>query len=184
MICNDYLDKSAPAAMYRLSSSVSADIERLLGPKSLIELETLEKQISSKLQSNEPIDVEYWEQLLRNVAVYKSRAELSNVYKDIIENRLSVLRQEQRAEASNVKEKLTLLIAKSDESPPLQSMAIQYSRQLDPEPLLKLRSEEKPLEVTDEKTFMEKNVSKSKLEPLTSRLQCSNRYKRGKESHN
>ena len=173
MICKDYQDKLAPAASLRRSaSSVSADIDRLLNPKNLFELESLEKQISNKLQSNEPIDVEYWEQLLGNVAVYKSRAELNTVYKNIIESRLNDLRDEQRVEAVLVRDKLALLasisnskelagdcttsiVGKSSVEPP----SIKYSRTLDPEPLLKLRPEDKSLDTMNETDFLEKLAS-------------------------
>lgn len=170
VICKDYQEKLVPAASLRRSAtSVSADVDRLLSPKNLAELESLEKQISSKLHSNEPIDVEYWEQLLRNVAVYKSRAELNTVYKNIIQSRLNDLRQEQRAEAVLVKDKLALLTSiskfedlKSDCStstrdiPNVETPSLKYSRSLDPEPLLKLRAEDKGTDTIDEKDFMEK----------------------------
>lgn len=170
MICKDYQDKLVPAASLRHSAtSVSADVDRLLSPKNLTELESLEEQISSKLHSNEPIDVEYWEQLLRNVAVYKSRAELNTVYKSIIQSRLNDLRHEQRAEAVLVRNKLALLtsISKSEDlkldcttstvdKSNLETPSLKYSRTLDPEPLLKLRAEDKGLDTLDEKDFMEK----------------------------
>ena len=170
MICKDYQDKLAPTAILRHSaSSVSADVDRLLSPKNVTELESLEKQISSKLHSNEPIDVEYWEQLLRNVAVYKSRAELNTVYKNIIQSRLNDLRHEQRAEAVLVRDKLALLtsISKSEDLKPdcttstvdksnVDTTSLKYSQTLDPEPLLKLRAEDKGLDTIDEKDFMEK----------------------------
>ncbi|KAK4696306.1 cactin, partial [Lecanoromycetidae sp. Uapishka_2] len=172
-ICSDYQAKLSPSNLQRLaSSSVSADVERLLSPKTLKELEILETQIAGKLNSNEPIDVEYWEQLLRNVEFYKARAELHAVYKTIIESRLNALRQEQRVEAALVKEKLTLLlhdVGKMDDlttkdsgsmtpDSSLLAPALKYSTLLDPEPLLKLRVEDKGLDVLDEKTFMEKNA--------------------------
>ena len=174
VICEDYQARLSPTPnQARSTQSVSADVDRLLSPKSLKELEVLEQQISGKLQSNEPIDVEYWEQLLRSVAVYKSRAELNAVYKTIIQSRLNNLREEQRAEAVNAKEKLALLLSNSSSSNepasqtpssaslPLstQGLALQYSRRLDPEPLLKLRTEDKTLDVTEEKEFMDKIVS-------------------------
>ena len=173
MICKDYQNNLAPAVSRgRSISSVSADVDRLLGPKTLTELENLEKQISSKLQSNEPIDTEYWEQLLRNVAVYKSRAELNTVYKNIIKSRLSDLRHEQRAEAVLVGDKLALLQNISNanqlpsdgatsiaESPNVGQPSLKYSRSLDPEPLLKLRAEDKGLDTIDEKEFLDKVIS-------------------------
>lgn len=173
MICDDYQDRLAPAASRVPSaSSVSADVDRLLSPKSLLELEKLEEQISGKLQSNEPIDVEYWEHLLRNVAVYKSRAELNTVYKNIIESRLTDLRHEQRGEAVLVRDKLAVLtniknpkdlrLGSTTSNVPFSNAAMpssKYFQNLDPEPLLKLRSEDKGLDTTDEKDFMDKLAS-------------------------
>lgn len=152
---------------------MSADIDRLLNSKTLQELSTLEAQVSKKLQSDEPIDVEYWEQLLGNIGVYKAKAELNQVYRSIIDSRLTDLRKQQAAEATNVKEKLALLISNFAEfpkhpceSPGLAKMPltlslqpVTYSRRLDPEPFLKLRPEDKIHEVTEEGDFLDKIVS-------------------------
>lgn len=175
IICKDQEAKLAPTTQGRSVNAVSTDVERLLRPKSLKDLEALQKQIEVKLQSDEPIDVEYWEQLLRNVAVYKARAQLDVMYKSIIESRLNELKREQRAQAEQAKEKLRLVLDSVDfssaditvtaiqegvaTSPP--KPAIGYSRELDPEPLLKLHAEDKGVEVLDEKDFLDKIVSLS-----------------------
>ena len=133
----------------------------------------MEKQIEGKLQSKEPIDVEYWEQLLRNVAVYKARAELDAVYKSIIESRLNDLKHEQREQAAQAKEKLRLILNNVEgmgdvatEAPNPDNNAllgrrleIQYLRELDPEPLLKLHAEDKGLDIMDERAFVDRIVS-------------------------
>ena len=155
------------------TNAVSADVDRLLSPKSLEELGVLEIQISKKLQSNEPIDVEYWEQLLQSVAVYKAKAQLKNVYKAVIDSRLKVLKEQQIAEAKLVQEKLSQLSShagqtlnsnsdQQDGQNPLETLQLPpvlYSKHLDPEPLLKIRPEDKGLEVLDESEFMDKIVS-------------------------
>ena len=173
IICQDYQSRSLPtSAMGRSNTSVSLDIDRLLSPKTLTQLTVLDKQISDKLQSNEPIDVEYWEHLLRSVAVYKAKAELNAVYKSIIEHRLTVLRQEQRVEAINLARKLELILKNPSEStqghierPEIQSKYcpesvgnLEHSRDIDPEPLLKLRTEDKNLDVIEETDFLENIV--------------------------
>ena len=154
-------------------NSVSADVDRLLGPKTLEQLKTLETQITTKLQSNEPIDVEYWEQLLRNISVYKARAELKNVYRAVIDSRLQKLREEQKAEAELVKEKLALLAYHHDGGTQHTGFDLEamselkttprpsptYSRHIDPEPLLRIRVEDKVIDVVDESDFMNKIVS-------------------------
>jgi len=151
--------------------SVFADVDRLLGPKSLEQLSVLEKQISEKLQSKEPIDVEYWEQLLRNIGVYKAKAELNKVYKSVIDSRLQALKEQQVTEAELVREKLTVLSEygttldddRVDNAPlgdstrsPLRTMS--FSMQMDPEPMLKIKAEDRSLEVVAESEFLGKIV--------------------------
>lgn len=173
MICKEHQSSLAPSRpQARSGNPVSTDVERLLGPKTLEELLVLEGQISAKLRSNEPIDVEYWEQLLRSIAVYKAKAKLNRVYKSIIESRLRDLRQEQAEEAEHAKEKLALLLvgpstsdsdphkASADSDTQIPSLSlVQYSRRIDPEPYLKLRAEDKNLDVVEEADFMSKFVS-------------------------
>ena len=186
-ICKDDQVKLSPnqTAQGRYVSSVSADVERLLSPKSRKELETLEQQISTKLQSNEPIDVEYWEHLLGSVTVYKARAELNDVYKAVIESRLNGLRQEQCAEAGSLKAKLALLLQDSGvKGQSSQAPAVRYSRSLDPEPLLKLRAEDKGLDLIEESDFVNKLVRTitPRLQKLTDLLTILNRWLTAVES--
>ncbi|MCJ1479212.1 hypothetical protein MMC13_007897 [Lambiella insularis] len=155
----------------RIVTSVSGDIDRLLGPKTLEQLGLLETQISHKLHSNETIDVEYWEQLLRNITVYKAKAELKNIYRSVIDSRLQALREQQKEEAEIAKEKLAQLLRTSEIVPDdtsqdsgLGSLAssrvtVQYSKAMDPEPLLKIRAEDKGLEVVEESDFLGKRLS-------------------------
>ncbi len=177
MICIDHQKNLAPAGpQARSGDPVSGDVERLLGPKSIKELNVLESQISSKLRSNEPIDVEYWEQLLLNIAVYKAKAELNRVYKSIIESRLNDLRQEQLTEADGAKAKLALLLTGPSTSSihlPESSVVvdnttsafppIHYSRRIDPEPHLRLRAEDKTHDMAEEADFLSKVVSTQDL---------------------
>lgn len=147
---------SANAA--RGSNSVSADIDRLLAPKSYEELETLEVQVKKKLDSDEPIDYDYWEQLLRNLRVWKAKAKLRNVSQEIVNERLEGLRKQQEEAALAVQKKLqTLLGLESSDS--TQSSTMQYDSTLDPEPALKLRAEDKGLDDLEHKDFIESVVN-------------------------
>ncbi len=153
----------------RSFNAVANDVDRLFGTKNLEELNALETSISSKLDSNEPIDVEYWEQLLSSIAVYKAKAELNHVYKSILDSRLANLRQQQASEASIFKEKMALLLlssSKDQESASGQALTsepvepvVQYSRHFDPEPLLKLRAEDRGSDVVEELEFIDKIAS-------------------------
>lgn len=103
IICRDRRKKSAADPEGRAVSSVSADIDRLLSPKSFEELEALEMQINRKLDSNEPIDTNYWEQLLKSLLVWKAKAKLKKVYQSVLDSRASAFRQQGGADAVEVR---------------------------------------------------------------------------------
>ena len=186
VICKDRRQKSRGSGPEgRAVGSVLADVDRLLGPKTYGELETLEKQIVEKLNSNEPIDVDYWEQLLRSLTVWKAKARLKKVYQSVIDSRLHVLRKQQHEEADAIKTKLQVMLAgpqlvlESGQDRPLptpveadgQGSSVSSSRDLDPEPLLRMRSEDRGLEVIDEESFLRNAVSL-----YQSQSQCSRIY--------
>jgi len=103
-ICADRRQQSQskqPSA--RGVSSVAGDLDKLLGPKTLEELEKLERQIKGKLASNEPIDTDYWEHLLRTLLTYKARAKLRKVSQAIIGSRLEGLRKQQAEDARTLR---------------------------------------------------------------------------------
>jgi hypothetical protein len=76
----------------RAVSSVSSDVDRILGPKTFEQLEGLEKQIKAKLQSDEQIDTDYWQGLLKNLLVYKAKAKLRKICEAIKESRIEQFR--------------------------------------------------------------------------------------------
>ncbi|KAL4808927.1 mid region of cactin-domain-containing protein [Aspergillus unguis] len=151
VICKDRLKTIAPQG--RALNSVAADINKLLGPKTYEQLQSLEGQVRRKLDSNEPIDTDYWEELLRSLTVWKARAKLKKVYQDVIDERVRGLRQQQREEAESVRSKLAPL------APLVQTNAVLVNeeefRDLDPDPLLQIRPEDKVYEVLDEDTFLD-----------------------------
>ncbi|ROV94826.1 hypothetical protein VPNG_09315 [Cytospora leucostoma] len=83
----------------RAISSVSSDVDRILGPKDFERLEALEKQIEAKMKSDEHIDTDYWGGLLKCLPVYKAKAKLKTICEDIKENRLRQLRTSNPAKA-------------------------------------------------------------------------------------
>lgn len=147
------------AADARGASSVSADIDQLLAPKSYEQLETLEVQVKRKLDSDEPIDYDYWEQLLRSLRVWKAKAKLRRVSQEIVTERLQALRRQQTEEAASVQGKIYDMVKPIDESTEGQSTTVEYDAALDPQPLLKLRVEDKSLPQIEEKAFLDNVVS-------------------------
>ncbi|KAI9672320.1 MAG: hypothetical protein M1817_003342 [Caeruleum heppii] len=177
IICKDRRQKTAAMVPEgRAVSSVAKDVDRLLGPKSYADLEILEKQIIKKLNSNEPIDVDYWEQLLQSLRVWKAKAKLRNVYQVLIDKRLDKVRKQQEEEAENVRKKMYLILtglpSKSNmiasEAVPVLPDALQsndLSKRMDPDPLLKIRAEDKGLETVDERLFLQ-NVTAERRKVL------------------
>jgi Conserved mid region of cactin len=161
VVCRDRQKSSAFALEGRALSSVAADINNLLSPKSYEGLEVLEAQVKHKLNSNEPIDTDYWEELLRSLSVWKARAKLKTVYQAVIEGRVQSLHKQQREEADFVRTKLApiapikVVLDDADQSNFIDQLAI---TELDPEPLLQLHPEDKGLEVLDEALFLEQVV--------------------------
>ncbi|KAB5578773.1 mid region of cactin-domain-containing protein [Coniochaeta sp. 2T2.1] len=78
----------------RAVNSVASDIDKILEPKTYEQLEALEKQIRAKLRSDEPIDTDYWEELLKSLLVWKAKAKLKKIYQSINDARLQLLRQQ------------------------------------------------------------------------------------------
>lgn len=90
---------TAYAAQTRASASVKAEITRLLSGKSYDQLVALQSQVQRKLTSGEPVDVEYWESLLKELIVWKAKGKLRDMHEIVLGNRLEQLRKKQRDEA-------------------------------------------------------------------------------------
>lgn len=153
VICRDRQKTVTPEG--RALNSVAADINKLLSPKSYEQLQNLEVQVKRKLNSNEPIDTDYWEELLRSLTVWKARASLKNVYQAIIDERVRDLRRQQRQEAESIREKLAPLapvVIAGDTTNPAEFEG------LDPDPMLQIRPEDKGLEIMDESAFLNQVV--------------------------
>ncbi|KAH6651324.1 mid region of cactin-domain-containing protein [Chaetomium tenue] len=100
-LCSDRLQKLKPQGPEgRAVTSVASDVDRILSPKTLEQLEALERQIKAKLRSDESIDTDYWEALLKSLLVYKSKATLKNVCAVIKEARVEMLRARDPERAS------------------------------------------------------------------------------------
>ncbi|KAF2168592.1 hypothetical protein M409DRAFT_65502 [Zasmidium cellare ATCC 36951] len=169
-ICKDRrksTDGAQPTA--RVVGSVASDLDKLLSPKSLEELEKLEKQIRSKLASNEPIDTDYWEHLLKSLLSYKARAKLRKVSQSILEARVGGLRKQQAAEADAMKARLEAHLQNDPNASGVTSSGDRHHgahpddrHPLDPEPLLRLRQEDKALESMTDKEFAQSVVDDRK----------------------
>ncbi|OBZ76644.1 Phenylalanine--tRNA ligase beta subunit [Grifola frondosa] len=115
VICKDQLDriKATQRMGAEAAAAVEADITALLQGKSYDHLVALQKQVQAKLSSGEPIDVDYWEGLLKKLLVWKAKAKLKSLHEVVVRNRLEQLRKRQRDEALQAQEELLAGVAKS-----------------------------------------------------------------------
>ena len=85
VVCKDWLEKLKSNRDRNLdaTAAVQNDVSAILNGKSLEQLSQLQRSIQAKLGSGEPIDVDYWESLLKNLLVWKSKVEFS-FFKDTV----------------------------------------------------------------------------------------------------
>ena len=162
VICRDRRRSSNSHALGgRGVESVSSDVDRLLGSKSLNELESLEGQVRAKLQSDEPVDIEYWEHLLHSLTSWKAKAKLRQVSRSIVDSQLHGLRAQQQAEAQRVNDKVTSLLSLPNGGSERKSTATSgpQDQSMDPEPLLKVALEDKALPIHEERELLKRLVS-------------------------
>ncbi|OTA87341.1 hypothetical protein M434DRAFT_23973 [Hypoxylon sp. CO27-5] len=94
ILCTDRRQRLRPMGPEeRAVSSVIADVDKILGPKNLEQLEKLEGQIQAKLRSDEVVDTDYWEQLLKSLQIFKAKAKLKKIYEAIKEERIKLLKE-------------------------------------------------------------------------------------------
>lgn len=81
VVCKDQLDriKVNKRLGVEAAAAVEADITALLQGKSYDHLVALQKQVQAKLISGEPIDVDYWEGLLKKLLVWKAKVSPSSM---------------------------------------------------------------------------------------------------------
>ncbi|GBE79540.1 mid region of cactin-domain-containing protein [Sparassis latifolia] len=115
VVCKDQLDriKANQRLGVEAAAAVEVDITALLQGKSYDHLVALQKQVQAKLSSGEPIDVDYWEGLLKKLLVWKAKAKLKALHEVVVRNRLEQLRKRQRDEALHAQEELLAGVAKS-----------------------------------------------------------------------
>lgn len=171
VICREHQSKLEPTKPHSRSfEGAEEKVATILKPKSLEQLEIFEQKTHAMLQSNQPIDVEFWEYCLRRSAVYKAKAKLDHVYKSVIEARMTDLRIEQQREANIAIENLSLLLVGSDADRSRSNIInshsaprVGYMQDLDPKPHLKLRSEDKALEIIKEQDFIDRIVRQPRI---------------------
>eukprot|EP00741_Cyanophora_paradoxa_P022631 tig00021493_g21856.t1 len=76
-------------------SAVEGDIEGIFRGKSARQLAELEGQCRDEIAIGRGVDVEYWENVLKKLSVFKAKALLREVHAGLLKKRLAQLQQEQ-----------------------------------------------------------------------------------------
>ncbi|KAL3830026.1 hypothetical protein ACJIZ3_018828 [Penstemon smallii] len=74
-----------------LHASIEEDVKNILQGKSYVELEALQSQIESQMQSGTAKVVEYWEALLKRLHIYKAKACLKDIHAKMLQKYLKRL---------------------------------------------------------------------------------------------
>ncbi|KAI9021945.1 mid region of cactin-domain-containing protein [Hyaloraphidium curvatum] len=177
VVCEDELSKHR-SSMARgrkpgVSAAVLADIDRLLRDKNFEQLTVLQRQVEDKLASGGPVDVEYWEALMKSLLVWKAKTRLKDMHRVMLRKRLERLRERQREEAARGVEELRQPIKlqlqsagrkqaealpengeEDDAGPDAEDEAEElpdaYDPSMSPRPLEELSKEDQDLEIVNE----------------------------------
>ena len=86
VVCKDRVERNQQRQQIGAEAAavVESEIAKLLAGKSYEHLVTLQRQIQTKLASREPVDVEYWEGLLKKLLVYKAQVSFPPQYQKAI----------------------------------------------------------------------------------------------------
>lgn len=130
IVCDDKLEElkeeeanaagpSAVAAInVRQDPEERGRINNMLSSKSTEELQQIQDQVRAKLASGEPVDVEYWERVLKSIVVWRAKARLRDMHEAVLSNRLEYLRRKQRDEAARQQQELLLQTGDDSEEEP------------------------------------------------------------------
>ncbi|KAI8615611.1 cactus-binding C-terminus of cactin protein-domain-containing protein [Chytriomyces sp. MP71] len=85
--------KGAARGMSRHELDVQEDIKAMLEGKSYAQLQTIQGQVERRLSGESgPVDVEFWEAVMKALIVWKAKAKLRDMHKRMLEVRLQQLR--------------------------------------------------------------------------------------------
>jgi hypothetical protein len=160
-ICEDHQSQTSnPAASDRSFKPVAAGVHKVMESKSLDELEKLEKQINTKLSSNEAIDTDYWEHTLKTLLTYKARARLRRVSQAVADSRDG----SRRADKDEAKEESASKDGGSRAEPPAKRAKIDSGKPVQPEMTQFDREVARGLGENEELFMQEEEVTTKNLE--------------------
>lgn len=157
---------SAYSTQLKSHEALREEFSNLLRGKSLSELNALQESVQRKLTSGEPIDVEYWEHLLKELIVYKAKSKLKDMHEIVLNNRLQQLLRKQREQGRAAADKLaasigpaasTSAVQKEDQDEAdlaaaqgAQYLAEEWDESMEPPTLKHLTNEDRALDLLED----------------------------------
>ncbi|ORX85106.1 hypothetical protein BCR32DRAFT_262515 [Anaeromyces robustus] len=107
IICDEEISKhkSIGGPSTGISDDIEDEIHHLMENKTYNQLLKLEEQVKQKLSDGGPVDVEYWEVLLKALVVWKAKAKIKEIHTELLAKRIEQLREKQKLEMEKEKEK-------------------------------------------------------------------------------
>ncbi|WBW73062.1 cactin, spliceosome complex subunit [Schizosaccharomyces osmophilus] len=130
----------------RSLKTVAEDIQNILAPKNFEQLVKLETQVQGKLQSREPIDTDYWEDLLKSIQAYKAMAYLRDLFSQPLEQRKQKMVQHEMEKAISDAN----FLRKHQNDTPTTKL---YQLPIDPDPLYQIDTISKTAEPIEQRDY-------------------------------
>ncbi|EPX73982.1 uncharacterized protein SOCG_03198 [Schizosaccharomyces octosporus yFS286] len=130
----------------RSLKTVAKDIQSILAPKNYDQLVVLETKVQGKLQSGEPIDTDYWEDLLKSIQAYKAMAYLRDLFSQPLQQRKQEMVQ---AEMEKAVSDANFLYKQQNDTPPPKL----YKLPIDPDPLYQIDTISKTIQPIEQRDY-------------------------------
>ncbi|KAJ3064058.1 hypothetical protein HDU98_000191 [Podochytrium sp. JEL0797] len=92
---------SSSSKLSKHEQGIQQDITAMLSNKTYPQLVTIQSQVESRLSGDSgPVDIEFWEAVLKSLVVWKAKSKLKDMHKHFLEIRLGHLKESAAIEAS------------------------------------------------------------------------------------
>ncbi|KAI9697164.1 MAG: hypothetical protein M1820_007900 [Bogoriella megaspora] len=159
LILNERHDAKVKDRSYGLDESISGEMDTMLKKKTYDGLKLLEGQVQKKLAALDGEDRDYWNQLLRKLHLWKAKAHYTGILQSLMVSRMGAKREEAAKLAWEAQKSLMEILSGRPTSATQElsaySLLQTQAHPFDPEPLLKIRSEDKHIKFDDEDTYLQ-----------------------------
>ncbi|EPY52964.1 hypothetical protein SPOG_04693 [Schizosaccharomyces cryophilus OY26] len=155
-LVNSFLEHDQYGNASRSLKTVAKDIQKILAPKTFEQLVNLEKQVHAKLQNREPIDTDYWEDLLKSIHSYKAAAYLRKLFSQPLQLRKQEMAQQEMEKAIS---DVNFLYKRQQLTPTSKP----YKIPIDPDPIFRIDPVPKTTQPIEQNDYEENLSERSEI---------------------